>query len=127
MKRVVASSREPQLAVFWYIPESNTFIGDRGHTSEGIYSGNFCQLDYNHSQRWDTWKKAYRLPNVQYDHYPRGRIIFNSKTGKYIVVCDPCIADREKVKRSLCYEYGLDRSKVTWETDEDYDCNECRR
>lgn len=127
MKKPIVSSREPQLAVFWYIPETNTFVGDRGDISEGTYSGNFCELNYNHSERWAMWKGAYRVPDVEYDHYPRGRIIFNSKTHKYVVACDPCIVDKEKFKRAVCHEYGLDRNKVVWEIDEDYDCNECRR
>ena len=126
MKRIVAGLRAPELAVFWYIPETDTFIGDRGDVSEGIYFGDFCQLDYDHFDRWDRWRDAYHLPKVEYDHYPRGRIMFNSRIHKYVVVCDNCIADKEKVKRSLCYEYGLDKNKVVWQTDEHYDCNMCR-
>lgn len=127
MKRVAAELNEPELAVFWYISEVGIFIGDRGNISKGVYFGDFCQLDCDHFDRWETWKKAYHLPESEYDYYPRGRIMFNSKIHKYVVVCDLCISNSETIKRLLCYEYGLDKNKVVWVTDEHYDCNTCRK
>lgn len=126
MKRIVAGSSEPELAVFWYVPDKDLFIGDRGNMSDGIYFGDFCQLNYDHFDRWETWRNEYRLPDVEYDYYPRGRVMFNAKIHKYVVICDPCIANDEGLRKSLCYEYRLDPRKVVWDTDEHYECNECR-
>ena len=126
MKRIVAGSAEPELAVFWYVPDRDLFIGDRGALSDGVYFGDFGQLNYDHFDRWETWKNEYRLPDVEYDYYPRGRVMFNAKIHKYVVICDPCIANDVDLRKSLCYEYGLDPRKVVWDTDEHYECNKCR-
>lgn len=47
----------------------------------------------NYSSHWDLWRAAQRyypaLKNIEYDTFPRGRVVYNSKTRKYIIYIDP--------------------------------------
>ena len=129
IKRSMPKTREPELAVFWWITEIDSFIGDRADVAEGVYSpsGDICELDYDHADRWQVWCNAHNLRKVEYDYYPRGKIIFNAVLHKFIVVCDACILERDTVKRSICREYGLDSNKVIWKSNDSYTCNVCRK
>ena len=124
MKRVIASS-VPQVAVFWYIPELNKFIGDQDDWENAVYFGDFGQVDSDHFDRWESYRKEYKLPDVEYDYYPRGRVMFNSRIHKYVVVCDACIASDPELRNELCSAYNLPSEKVVWDTDEHYTCFQC--
>ena len=31
------------------------------------------------------------VPDTEYEHYPRGRVSYNRKSGRYTLLTDPCI------------------------------------
>lgn len=47
----------------------------------------------NYSSHWDLWRAAQRyypvLRKIEYDTFPRGRVVYNSKIKKYIIYIDP--------------------------------------
>lgn len=47
----------------------------------------------NYSSHWDLWRAAQKyypvLRKIEYDTFPRGRVVYNSKIKKYIIYIDP--------------------------------------
>ena len=121
MKKVIeASINSKLLAVFWYI--DGQFVGAEGTLKDGILYGDYLQLDDDHFEIWDKFNSD---KSIEYDYYPRGRIMFNTKIHKFVVVGDCKIVNSYKVKKMLLQYYGLPESTI-FEYDEHYqsDCEE---
>lgn len=115
MKRVItASSNSKLLSVFWY--DGNNFIGPEAtlQSDEVEAYGPFLQLPVDHFQIWYRYNKE-----LEYDYYPRGRVIFNSKLHKFIVIGDKKLCENEEVKAKIRKHYGLPVTTI-FETDEHY-------
>jgi hypothetical protein len=67
--------------------------------------------------------------NVEYDHYPRGRVLYyvNKKIQKhnYLVMLDPCILNDKVVRDKIIKSFDID-GNVEFATDEHYSCKDCR-
>lgn len=114
-KYINASSNSNMLAVFWYV--NGEFIGpeDTLRGDSVVAYGDNLQIDKDHFLEWDK----YGDPLLEYDYYPRGRVLFNSKIHKFIVVADPKICNNASIREQLIDYYGLPISTI-FETDEHY-------
>ena len=49
----------------------------------------------NYSSHWDLWRAAQKaypvLKDIEYDTFPRGRVVYNKNTHKYIIYMDPVL------------------------------------
>lgn len=56
---------------------------------DGDEYGNFV----NYSSHWDLWRAAQKyypeLRKIEYDTFPRGRVVFDKVNNKYIIYLDP--------------------------------------
>lgn len=114
-KYVRASSNSNILSVFWYV--NGQFVGDEDvlNGDSTVQYGDYLQVDSDHFTSWDKYDKE----GVEYDYYPRGRVMFNSKIHKFVVVADKKIVDDPEVREKLLDYYGLPRFTI-FETDEHY-------
>lgn len=78
--------------------------------------GEFLIYPYSHMEIWD--RHYIRKYNVDFDYYPRGRIVYHRNKREFWVYRDSCIPD------SICLGLGLKKSPVLKE-DEHYVCHVC--
>lgn len=119
MKKVICSTNSSLLSVFWCI--DGKFIGADG-TLDGdnvMPYGDYLQVDTDHFIIWDKIAKRFGYTQ-DYTYYPRGRVMFNTKLHKFVVIADKKISDDPTVQSALCDHYGLDKRAVIFETDEHY-------
>ena len=116
---IYGASNSKMLAVFWYV--DGQFIGHedtlKGDSVEQF--GDYLQLDLDHFAEWPVIRMLYNLPNVEYDYYPRGRVMFNTKLHKFIVVGSKEIVDDPEVQAELREYYGLPSTTI-FQGDEHY-------
>ena len=76
----------------------------------------------NYPESHDTvWQREYYLKyRVDYDFFPRGRIIYNSMTGVYLLYHDSCAAAEAEALRGRYPE-----RKCVVSLDEHYQCHKC--
>ena len=113
-KYINASTNSNLLAIFWY--KDGQFIGPED-TLKGdtvVQYGDYLQVDLDHYTVWGLYGD-----DKEYDYYPRGRILFNTKIHKFVVVCDPVICNDESIRSKLLDYYGLPYTTV-FESDEHY-------
>lgn len=111
------SSNSKLLAVFWYTGQE--FIGPedtRDGDSVTDYGG-MIQLDVDHFSVWDRYN-PYGF-GVEYDYLPRGRVMFDVKIHKFVVVADEKIVGSEHLREELRRWYGLPQTTI-FESDEHY-------
>lgn len=119
-KNIYGASNSRLLAVFWYIDGEFFGIEDTLQGDSVIQYGDYLQLDADHFAEWPFLRSVYNLPEVDYTYYPRGRILFNIKIHKFIVVGSKEIVEDLQVQRKLLDYYGLPSSTI-FEGDEHYD------
>lgn len=111
------------VGIFWVLPDND--MGDyiaelrkRYHVSEAGASG-FINYPYSHYEMW------HEIGTSEQDcyKYPRGRVLYDTKTGKHRIFADECISIgtiEELVKMYEIEEYEIWR-------DEHYVCSFCRK
>ena len=129
MKKYVKSSSldNRYLSVFWYI--DGVFVGPedsvKGDSVELI--GDYYQIDKDHFSEWTKVARHEGIdPNkVEYDYYPRGRIMYHTALHKFKVIGDPKIVDDPEIQKKLVEFYNLSSPKIViFESDEHYTSEE---
>ena len=119
-ENIYGATNSKLLAVFWYI--NGEFYGHedtlKGDAVEQF--GDYLQLDLDHFAEWPLIRSLYGLPNVEYDYYPRGRILFNIKLHKFIVIGSKEIVDDPEVQNKVKDFYGLPNTTI-FQWDEHYE------
>jgi hypothetical protein len=118
--KIYASSNSNMLAVFWYI-NGNFYGAENTLKGDSVDSfGDFLQLDVDHFQIWPKYRRLAGLDrNVEYDEYPRGRIMFNSKIHKFVVIGTASLTMNPDLQDKILSYYGLPNTTI-FETDEHY-------
>ena len=88
---------------------------------KGEKSGVFVNYPESH---YDVWEREYsrKYGGIDFDYFPRGRIVFNRKTGEYLLYHDSCIAAEAESLRGRYPE-----RTCTLTLDEHYQCHRCNR
>lgn len=76
---------------------------------------------------YDYWKALQRIypefRNIDYDYFPRGRVVYDRKKCQYNLFIDKCITSKEITE--IINELNLPRNKVVTDYDEHYQCHAC--
>ena len=113
----VLKESKPPVSVFWII--DNNVVGYESDRADGELVGDYIHPDVDH---YDIWKKFHI--NEPYDAYPRGRVLFNTKIYKYVVVADKCIIDNNVYRELIKTYYNLPETTL-FEVHEHYKCKNC--
>ena len=86
--------------------------------AEAEKGGDFLNYPESHDDCWQ--REYYHIYDVDYDYFPRGRIIYNHKTNKYTIYHDKCaVAAAESLHE--CYT----NTNCELVNDEHYQCYTC--
>ncbi|GHU66277.1 hypothetical protein AGMMS49983_15590 [Clostridia bacterium] len=85
---------------------------------EGEHSPRFINYPESHV---GVWEREYQdIYGVDYDYYPRGRLLYDKQTTFLMIYADPCIKE-VAMKLAMAYKDGPRRIS----TDEHYQCHLC--
>ena len=76
---------------------------------EGEKTGDFINHPKSH---FDFFNEIKIDPLDDYGHYPRGRVVYNSKTRQFYVYVDRTIIHKKEVIKELLKIYNLDKGAV---------------
>lgn len=93
-----------------------------------LFPNSLGNVDYDKSH-YDYWKllqKVYpEFRSIDYDYYPRGRVVYNKTNDIYKLFVDPCISDQFSVDK-IVDDLNLPYNKVVIDSnDEHYHCSSC--
>jgi len=124
--KILNEMAKPSVSVWWYINdqfagiEVDVDIGDI--TSVG---GRFINAAVDHWDLWSDIQKEYNIPSyIEYDYYPRGRVIFDALIHKYKVIGDACCVNNVGFQDAIKFYYKLP-STTLFDTDDHYTCKDC--
>ena len=91
--------------------------------AEAERNGDFLN---HHESHYDVWQRDHASKYcVDFDYFPRGRVIYNNREERFIVYIDRCL-DSLEVERILA-AFGLERNNSDVAFDEHYQCHMCNK
>ena len=81
--------------LFFYIPNQKNFLIHKCENNEAEKYGDFLNYPDSHMEIWD--KYYYKKYKVDFDYYPRGRVVYNLSEDTYYIYHDICIKDLNKI------------------------------
>jgi hypothetical protein len=87
--------------------------------------GDFAIRERDHHEYWAQLVSSGAAPDAEYEEYPRGRVAYNTKTGKYTLLADRCILGRKSLVRKILSRLHLPPNETEIGTDSHYRCFRC--
>jgi hypothetical protein len=116
---------EARVGIFWVV-SGNPLI-DSTTLNEAEAYGDYLTHSRGHAEVWEAFQRAGGVPReVEYEEFPRGRVMYNRKTKRFTLLADKCILRDKNVVRRIVSELRLPRNTETG-TDLHYRCSRCLR
>jgi len=94
-KRKNSDPTSPKVGII-YLVGRELLIDSTPLAQAGIY-GDFKIHERSHIDYWAELVKRGKVPNTEYEEFPRGRVAYHPQTGKFGLLADQCILSQEKV------------------------------
>jgi hypothetical protein len=79
----------------------------------------------SHIDYWAELVKSGRVPNAEYEEFPRGRVAYHTKSGKFGLLADSCILSQEKILGKVFSQLFIPLKDTVMGTDSHYRCFHC--
>jgi len=123
----------PRVGIFWSIPEvgnGQTLVADMTSLAEAEPYGDFLTHPHGHYEVWEIWRhlgpeglRKRGLPAEiawhEYEHFPRGRIVFHVPTSTFFVYADS-ILHNVKTVAEIEALFNLEGTRSIVKSDEHY-------
>lgn len=107
------------VCLFFYVKGKFLIHGCKLEQAESY--GDFIVYPDSH---WEIWDREYsdKIPDVDFDYFPRGRVAYDKREGKYLIYFDACLA--EEIQDFVEQHY---KGEAKLAQDEHYQCHKCNR
>jgi hypothetical protein len=108
------------VGVFWAVQEHGTavlLLEHRCSLKEAEPYGNMLTCPHGHYEIWERWRKSVgdgrrtSVPSIiavcEYEEWPRGRIVYDSKNTRFILYADAQILRRAALLSTICKKFRL--------------------
>jgi hypothetical protein len=79
----------------------------------------------DHIDYWAQLASTGAVPPDEYEEHPRGRVAFNEKKSKYMLLADGCILARKGLVAKIVSQMSLSIGRTKIDTDRHYCCYRC--
>jgi hypothetical protein len=115
---------EPKVGIFWL--GSGKLIIDVTPVSSAETYGECLGHAKGHFEYWTELQHAGVVSqNTEYEDLPRGRVVLNARTHRFIVYADTCILENSDIVRSILRDFCLPEDGTVLSSDEHYRCRMC--
>ena len=113
----------PKLGIIYFV-KGKLLIDSMPLGQAGRY-GDYVIHDREHISYWADLVKSGRVPDSEYEEFPRGRVSYDTKSGKFRFLADQCILSRKSVVSEILSRLHLPPKDTETGTDSLYRCSVC--
>lgn len=120
-KAPIIPKKKLPVGIFFFVDDNFTF--SECSLSAAKSCGDYLIFPKSHRTVWESYEYLGYINNdekVDYDHYPRGRVVYRKTDDLFIIYYDKCIEDKLDRITRLYAGYNL-----TIEQDPKYHCYKC--
>jgi hypothetical protein len=124
--RYVARHREnePSVGIFWLV--GGKLVINSVPLGEAEPYGDHLTHPRSHIEVWERWRMDGKVPGEsEYEEFPRGRIMYNTKTQRFTLLADRCILREKIMVTKIMSELNLPSEHADRGTDSHYRCFSC--
>ena len=116
---------EPHVGIFWLI--SGKPLIDSAPLRQAEPYGDHLTHPRGHAELWEQYQRnGIVSQEMEYEEAARGRVMYNTKTRRFMFLADRCILRDKNAIRRIMSELKLPRNTET-DTDSHYRCFACLR
>ena len=124
MNNSANESQTPRVGIFWKLGERRLILDWTELDAAGDY-GDFKIHEGDHCSHWEKMEALGAVPpGSDYEESPRGRVVHNTKTGKFILYADACILEDQATLAKIMRHLQLP-SDTELKRDSHYRCFRC--
>ena len=121
---MMSSSQEPQVGIFWRI--RRRLVVDTTPLSAAEPYGYCLTHPHGHFSAWTDLQQSGQVPkDVEYEEPPRGRVLFDKRRGRFVLLADRCILRHRGIVSSILTRLHLPPERTDLNTDAHYRCSRC--
>jgi hypothetical protein len=110
----------------FYVVNSELFRESTPLSLAEPYGDDFLIYPGGHAQFWEEVMRLNKaLSGASYDYFPRGRVLFNVKQGRYWVYVDQCALRNPTTVAKILSKFRLPPEKTEVSLDSHYKCHAC--
>ena len=113
----------PQVGII-YLVRGKLFIDSTPLALAGHYGDSMIH-ERDHISYWAELVASGRVPNGEYEEFPRGRVAYDTKSGQFTLLADKCILSRKAIVRKILAGMNLPVGRTQIGTDSHYRCFRC--
>jgi hypothetical protein len=118
------AENEPQVGIFWLLQRRLVIDCTSLHAAEPY--GDSLTHSRGHLQYWTELQRRGEVPaEVEYEEPPRGRVLFDRRNDRFVLLADRCILKRGDVVRRLMRQMHLPPERTETVRDDHYRCKIC--
>lgn len=118
----MSRSDEPMVGIFWLYGER--LVIDCTPLSQAERYGDCYIHPRGHLDWWTELQRRHAVPgDLEYEDPPRGRVHFNTRSGRFLLLADACILNKLDVVHSIITTLHLPPEKTDLDHDLHYRCN----
>jgi hypothetical protein len=115
----------PSVGIFWMLADGRLVIEGSPLSAAEKY-GDCLTHSRSHIDVWAELQMSGRVAaDVEYEEYPRGRVIFNTTKDRFVIMADRCILSRKDVMRRISAAMNLTDERTEASADLHYRCSRC--
>jgi hypothetical protein len=107
-----------------YVVRGKLLIDSTPLDQAGRY-GDFAIHEGGHIEYWAELIRSGLVPNSEYEEFPRGRVAYDIKAGKFILLADRCILRRKSIVGKILSRLHIPPNNTEVSTDSRYRCFCC--
>lgn len=118
--------QEPRVGIFWLV--DGKLLIDSTALSEAQRYGDALIHAPGHNAVWQRFRQeGIAQREMEYEESPRGRVMYNTKTQRFLLLADKCILKDKSVMKEVMAGLKLPRNKTEKGPDDHYRCGHCLR
>lgn len=120
--KIIKESLSPEVGPFYVI--DGVVFNDTDSLRKVSGVNGMFDSDNTHYDFWKLLQRIYpEYRRIDYDYYPRGRVVYNKNKDEYRIFIDKCITSKNI--KEIISELNLPWNKVVTDYDEHYQCHSC--
>ena len=120
------------VGIFWAIPTKGAtaiLLDHQCSLKDAEAYGCMLTCPHGHHEVWEQWRRskgsrpatvASRLAASEYEEWPRGRIVYDSESGRFIIYADAQILRRLTLLTAIHERFGLPPGRTEAKLDNHY-------
>jgi hypothetical protein len=116
--------KEQRVGIFWLV--DGKLVMDCTALSMSENCSAFKVHPGDHCLVWEKLQRSGAVPaDVEYEEYPRGRVMYDTKARRFSLLADRCILKNKRVIRDIISKMKLPSKNTDMGTDSHYRCFRC--